>query len=283
MNLQFYNPSSSLVRPFQMSASKKRLREEEEDDIFKSRLSNPLKVNVKPVIAKKGDNKKFTIYCSRDLLQMRSEYFNGLIDNLDVGENVLELIEHDPEQTIALLRKLHDDMTALPVGPTKSLEWNPAWVALSIKWILHGYIEEYSKLCNEKINLIKNDLCASCRRYTKQPLKCVQGHTISPGTTHCPYRCSASSIVSFSCPLKESIIKEFWDAVELVLTHEPLRFSSSLKTVDDLCKILANNFSIWTTDEIMLRYLTPEMLLKLTRDILSFTSSRIFKTCQHNF
>jgi hypothetical protein len=42
-----------------MSASKKRLREEQ-DDIFKSRLSNPLKVNVKPVNAKKGDNKKFT-------------------------------------------------------------------------------------------------------------------------------------------------------------------------------------------------------------------------------
>ena len=273
-----------------MSASKKRLIEEE-DDMFKSRLSNPLKVNVRPVIEKKGDNKKFTIYCSRDLLQMRSEFFNCLIDNLDVGENVLELIEHDPEQTIALLRKLHDDMTALPVGPTKSLEWNPAWVALSIKWILHGYIEEYSKLCDEKINLIKNDLCTSCRRYTKQ-LKCARGHTHPSGVTHSP--CNSlivsfgvthspcnSPIVSFSCPSKESIIKEFWDAVELVLTHEPLRVSSSLKTVDDLCIILVNNFSIWTTDEIMLRYLTPEMLLKLTRDILSFTSSRNFKTCQH--
>ena len=252
-----------------MSASKKRLREEkeeEEDDIIKSRLSNPLKVNVRPVIAKKGDNKKFTIYCSRDLLQMRSEYFNGLIDNLDVGENVLELIEHDPEQAIALLRKLHDDMTALPVGATKSLEWNPAWVALSIKWILHGYIEEYSKLCDEKINLIKNDLCTSCRRYIKKQT----------------FRGPCQLPIATSSPSKEPIIKEFWDAVELVLTHEPLRFSSSLKTVDDLCILLANNFSIWTTDEIMLRYLTPQMLLKLTRDILSFTSSQNFKACQHH-
>ena len=94
------------------------------------RLKNPLKIIIQSALSSR------TILCSKDIMQMRSNYFKEIIEQSTEEDEVI-LPEDDPEEASKFLLALHNLSFASPYiqgsSRTQDLQWNKTWAYLSVR------------------------------------------------------------------------------------------------------------------------------------------------------
>lgn len=260
------------------------------------RIKQPLKLIIQSASTSR------VILCSKDIMQMRSNYFKEIIEQ-STEEDEIILPEDDPEEASNFLLSLHNLSFASPhiQGATRQqeLQWNKTWAYLSVssplclfccssslflthslltlsllayflqvKWQIEGYIEAYSLLISQQLNAIISSSNQNNGNKKQRACSSCQ-RVLSSQQTHnnvwcnyCGTYTNTILVASSLLPNVPSNNSALFWEIVEVILSNPCLQRAPIQSREDLTTILSRHRELWSKEH-MIQFLSKEDLYQL--------------------